>query len=103
MVSSRISSQARAAQPQDEVRCGHRPRLRFSTCRPFDDLQARGLEIARRCDELNLAERGRTWTPEEIMLGFVGDVGDLAKLVMATEGARSDVGGRDELRSRLGG
>ena len=29
--------------------------------------------------------RGRTWTREEFMLGFVGDVGDLAKLVMAAE------------------
>ncbi len=38
----------------------------------LDDLQARGLEIARLYDELNLAERGRTWTPQETMLGFVG-------------------------------
>jgi len=35
------------------------------------------------------------------MLGFVGDVGDLAKLVMAAEGARSDVGGRAELEHEL--
>ena len=67
----------------------------------LDDLQARGLEIARLYDELNLAERGRTWTPEETMLGFVGDVGDLAKLVMAAEGTRSDVGGRDDLAHEL--
>jgi len=31
---------------------------------------------------------GRTWTREEIMQGFVGDVGDLMKLVMAKAGAR---------------
>ena len=67
----------------------------------LEDLQARGLEIARLYDEFNLAERGRTWTAEETMLGFVGDVGDLAKLVMAAEGARSDVGGRDELAHEL--
>ena len=67
------------------------------------DLQARGLEIARLYDELNLADRGRAWTSGGDHAGFVGDVGDLAKLVMATEGARSDVGGRDELSSRLGG
>lgn len=31
---------------------------------------------------------GRTWTREEIMQGFVVDVGDLMKLVMARAGAR---------------
>jgi NTP pyrophosphatase (non-canonical NTP hydrolase) len=31
---------------------------------------------------------GRTWTREEIALGFVGDVGDLVKLTMAAEGIR---------------
>lgn len=67
----------------------------------IEDLQARGLRIAQLYDDLNLAQRGRTWTTEETMLGFVGDVGDLAKLVMAAEGARSDVGGRDALEHEL--
>ena len=31
---------------------------------------------------------GRAWTREELALGFVGDVGDLAKLVLANEGVR---------------
>ena len=31
---------------------------------------------------------GSPWTQEEIMLGFVGDVGDLAKLVIAENGKR---------------
>ena len=35
------------------------------------------------------------------MLGFVGDVGDLAKLVMGAEGTRSDVGGRTALEHEL--
>ena len=34
------------------------------------------------------ARTGRIWTREEIMQGFVGDVGDLMKLVMARAGAR---------------
>ena len=35
------------------------------------------------------AERyGRSWTREELMLGFLGDVGDLAKLVQGKEGVR---------------
>lgn len=64
-------------------------------------LQARGLEIAGLYDELNLAQRGRVWTRAETMMGFVGDVGDLAKLVMAAEGARSDVGGPEDLEHEL--
>ncbi|WP_405456414.1 nucleotide pyrophosphohydrolase [Streptomyces sp. NBC_00101] len=32
--------------------------------------------------------RGRTWNREEFTLGSVGDVGDLARTVMAEEGAR---------------
>ena len=67
----------------------------------LDALQARGLEIAGLYDELNLAERGRVWTRAETMMGFVGDVGDLAKLVMAAEGARSDLGSRHELEHEL--
>lgn len=31
---------------------------------------------------------GREWTGEELTLGFVGDVGDLVKLVQAKEGIR---------------
>ena len=66
------------------------------------DLTARGMEVAALYDELNLAQRGRVWTRAETMMGFVGDVGDLAKLVMAAEGARSDVGGRGTGRRTTG-
>lgn len=53
------------------------------------ELTERALRVHDLYDELNLRVRGRTWTREEFMLGFVGDVGDLAKLVMAAEGART--------------
>ncbi|MBI1924716.1 nucleotide pyrophosphohydrolase [Candidatus Poribacteria bacterium] len=33
--------------------------------------------------------RGRAWTNEEVALGFVGDVGDLMRLVMAHNGIRN--------------
>ncbi len=59
------------------------------------------MQVAARYDALNLAQRGRVWTRAETMMGFVGDVGDLAKLVMAAEGARSDVGSRDALEHEL--
>lgn len=59
------------------------------------------MQVAELYDELNLAQRGRVWTRAETMMGFVGDVGDLAKLVMAAEGARSDLGSREELEHEL--
>ena len=34
------------------------------------------------------AQFGRTWNHEELMLGFLGDVGDLAKLVQGKAGVR---------------
>ena len=39
---------------------------------------------------------GRAWSREEVALGFVGDVGDLMKLVQAAEGVRAipDVQGK---------
>ncbi|MEU8543886.1 MazG nucleotide pyrophosphohydrolase domain-containing protein [Streptomyces sp. NPDC048717] len=39
-------------------------------------------------DELNRARHGRTWQPHDFVLGFVGDVGDLAKLTQAADGVR---------------
>lgn len=52
----------------------------------LDELQRRAMEVARLYDDRNQRVRGRVWTREETMLGFVGDVGDLAKLVMVAEG-----------------
>jgi NTP pyrophosphatase (non-canonical NTP hydrolase) len=34
------------------------------------------------------AQFGRSWNQEELMLGFLGDVGDLAKLVQGKAGVR---------------
>lgn len=51
-------------------------------------LSARALEVRAAFAAAELRRGGRTWTREEIMQGFVGDVGDLMKLVMAKAGAR---------------
>jgi NTP pyrophosphatase (non-canonical NTP hydrolase) len=65
------------------------------------ELQQRALRVHGLYEALNTKERGRVWTREEFMLGFVGDVGDLAKLVMAQEGARETAGGRAALEHEL--
>jgi len=51
-------------------------------------LSQRAMEIRTRFGELERARAGRSWTREEVMQGFVGDVGDLMKLVMAKSGIR---------------
>ena len=68
----------------------------------LQELAERAIKIHDLYAELNRRDRGRGWTREEFMLGFVGDIGDLAKLVMAQEGAREMPGGREALEHELG-
>jgi NTP pyrophosphatase (non-canonical NTP hydrolase) len=44
---------------------------------------------------------GSSWTSQEIALGFVGDVGDLAKLISAENGRRMIPGSREKLEHEL--
>ncbi|MBV1949544.1 MazG nucleotide pyrophosphohydrolase domain-containing protein [Streptomyces sp. BV129] len=67
----------------------------------LEEFRQRAERVRDLYDQLNLCERGRVWTNEEFALGFVGDVGDLAKLVMAQEGARDMPGGRAALEHEL--
>ena len=52
-------------------------------------LSARALEIREQFAMKERVHGGRPWTREEVMQGFVGDVGDLMKLVMAKSGIRA--------------
>jgi NTP pyrophosphatase (non-canonical NTP hydrolase) len=54
----------------------------------FSLLSERAMEVRQRFTEASRLTGGRAWTREEVMQGFVGDVGDLAKLVMAKSGVR---------------
>ncbi len=54
----------------------------------FQQLAHRAEEIRERFAAREKARGGREWTREELMQGFVVDVGDLMKLVMAKSGAR---------------
>lgn len=55
----------------------------------FSQLQQRAVEIRKQYDDLNKKDNHHPWTPLTRMEGFVGDVGDLMKIVMAKEGYRS--------------
>jgi NTP pyrophosphatase (non-canonical NTP hydrolase) len=55
----------------------------------FRELVQRAMQIREQYAELEKSRYGRSWTDEEIALGFMGDVGDLAKLILAREGVRA--------------
>jgi NTP pyrophosphatase (non-canonical NTP hydrolase) len=55
----------------------------------FQTLTQRAAQIRQQCALMEQKRYGATWTNEELALGFVGDVGDLAKLVVAMEGKRA--------------
>ena len=52
----------------------------------FHQMQDRARAVRSRYAEVEASTYGRSWTTEEIMLGFLGDVGDLAKLVQGKAG-----------------
>lgn len=54
----------------------------------FEQLKKRALEIRDKYVSLEKTQYGREWTTEELMLGFMKDMGDLAKLIQAFEGIR---------------
>ncbi|MEM9952879.1 MAG: MazG nucleotide pyrophosphohydrolase domain-containing protein [Chloroflexota bacterium] len=55
----------------------------------FKQLSDRAMEIREKFGDFELANGERKWTREDVMMGFVGDVGDLAKLVMAHQNIRA--------------
>ncbi len=65
------------------------------------DLTQRAIEIREQYAELEKTRHGRAWTREEIALGFVGDVGDLVKLVMAQSGIRDIADAEGKLAHEL--
>ena len=60
-------------------------------------MQAKARGVRAKYADMEVSAYGRAWTREEIMLGFLGDVGDLAKLVQGKEGVRP----RDDLDTAL--
>jgi NTP pyrophosphatase (non-canonical NTP hydrolase) len=55
----------------------------------FSELVQRATRVRAQYAKLEQKLYGAAWTNEELALGFVGDVGDLAKLVMAQNGRRN--------------
>ena len=64
----------------------------------FGVLEKSALQLNELYEQLEIKKWGRIWTTPELALGFVGDVGDLAKLVQANAGIR-DI---DDCKAKLG-
>ena len=54
----------------------------------LSQLSERAMQVRECFNAAAQARNNRAWTREEVMQGFVGDVGDLMKLVMAKTGVR---------------
>lgn len=54
----------------------------------LDDLTRRAVEIREQYDGLNAKSGSLAWNEQNFMAGFVGDVGDLSKIIMAKHGLR---------------
>jgi NTP pyrophosphatase (non-canonical NTP hydrolase) len=63
----------------------------------LQEMQARARTVRAAYAQRENDRYGRSWTPQEVMLGFLGDVGDLAKLVQGKAGVRP----RDDLDAAL--
>ena len=67
----------------------------------FHKVVGRAIEIRKKIEEKEIKLYGSGWTSEEIALGFVGDVGDLAKLVIAENGKRNISNSKEKLAHEL--
>lgn len=55
----------------------------------FEEINKLAVQVRNKYSELETAKTGRPWSKSELLQGFMGDVVDLAKLVMAKEGRRT--------------
>jgi NTP pyrophosphatase (non-canonical NTP hydrolase) len=67
----------------------------------FQKIIDRAVTVRHLYEEMEKQSYGSAWTSEEIMLGFAGDVGDLAKLVLAENGRRTIPDSKERLRHEL--
>jgi NTP pyrophosphatase (non-canonical NTP hydrolase) len=65
------------------------------------EIISRALEIRTKYEDLEKQKYGKEWNREEIALGFVGDVGDLMKLIVANEGKRDIENKEEKLKHEL--
>lgn len=64
----------------------------------LSDLEDAAIHLNELYEQLETKRYGRVWTTQELALGLMGDVGDLAKLIQAHVGVRTI----DDHKAKLG-
>jgi len=67
----------------------------------FTELLERAMVVRQKYADLEATKYGRPWSLEELALGFVGDVGDLVKFLVAHSGMRSIADAEQKLTHEL--
>lgn len=67
----------------------------------FQSIVDRAITVRELYSKFEEQNYGKQWTNEEIALGFVGDVGDLVKLILAANGHRKISDGKQRLEHEL--
>ena len=67
----------------------------------FEDLLQKAVVVRQLYAKYEKQHYGSSWTKDELTLGFVGDVGDLAKLILAVNGRREIPDATDKLAHEL--
>jgi len=67
----------------------------------FQKIIDRAMHVRGQYEAKENQQYGSAWTNEEVVLGFVGDVGDLAKLIMAENGRRNIANSKEKLEHEL--
>ena len=55
----------------------------------YQELLREAVRVREKYNQLNERDNGAAWNGDKLMSGFVGDVGDLSKIIMAKSGYRT--------------
>ncbi|MES2631041.1 MAG: MazG nucleotide pyrophosphohydrolase domain-containing protein [Patescibacteria group bacterium] len=67
----------------------------------YQELLDAAVRVREKYNQLNERNHGGSWNGDKLMAGFVGDVGDLSKIVMAKSGYRAMDDIDEKLRHEL--
>lgn len=67
----------------------------------YQELMHAAVRVREKYNQLNARDHGGAWDGDKLMAGFVGDVGDLSKIVMAKSGHRAMDDIDDKLKHEL--
>ena len=67
----------------------------------FSAVEQLAINVRKKYEIFELKKYGSSWDVKDLMIGFQGDVGDLAKLIQASQGNRNISGWKEKLEHEL--